>query len=185
MSRTFDRLTGSGVGGAYQATDYFGFQSAQKLKNMLDLLGLGCFFRNLYGGGSETLGLAIGVGTGYVRALEQIEIEIDNTGNQVSNADDLICQVTVCVRAGATTSPPGVISVTPRVYNLTDTSVPTQSGAAACSATAEDFSGTSSAQTISFTPAAGKKKYIVQVAKSADVEEVFCARIAWSVYSNG
>jgi hypothetical protein len=140
MSRTFDRLAGSGTAGAYLALDQFGYQSAQKLKDMLDLLGLGCFFRNLYGGGSEINGLGVGVGTGSVRVLDSIEIEIDNSGNQVSNADDLVCQVQLCVRvenAG--------ISVTPRVYNLTDASVPSQSGAAACTATAADFSGTNSA----------------------------------------
>src|SRR4051812_20651611 len=119
MSRTFDRLAGSGTAGAYLALDQFGYQSAQKLKDMLDLLGLGCFFRNLYGGGSEINGLGVGVGTGSVRVLDSIEIEIDNSGNQVSNADDLVCHVQLCVRvenAG--------ISVTPRVYNLTDASVP-------------------------------------------------------------
>jgi hypothetical protein len=180
MSRTFDRLAGSGVSGAYVSLDQFGYQSAQKTKDMLDLLGLGVFFRSKFGGGSEALGLGVGVGAGWVRALEQIEIEIDNTGSQVSNADDLICQVLVSVRvenAG--------ISVTPRVYNLTDASVPSQSGATACAATAADFSGTDSAQTITFTPAAGKKKYIVQLQKSADTYQAFGARIAWDVYSNG
>jgi hypothetical protein len=180
MSRTFDRLAGSGVGGTYLALDPFGYQSAQKMKDLLDLLGLGCFFRNLYGGGSETNGLGVGVGTGSVRVLDSIEIEIDNTGSQVSNADDLICEVQICVRVQN-----AAISVTPRVYNLTDSSVPTQSGAAACSATAPDFSGTNSQQTISFTPASGKKKYIVQLAKSADIYQVFGARLVWNCYSNG
>lgn len=178
MSRTFDRLAGSGVGGAYIALDPFGYQSAQKMKDAIDLLALGVFFRSLFGGGSETVGLDVGVGTGFVRALEQIEIEIDNTGNQVSGSDDLICQVRLSVRVAN-----AGISVTPRVYNLTDATVPTQTGAVACSATA--LGGTNSDQTISFTPAAGKKRYIVQVQKSADTFQVFCSRIAWDCYSNG
>jgi hypothetical protein len=152
----------------------------QPAKDNVDLLLLGVFARNVNGGGSETVGLDVGVGTGFVRAIEQIEIEIDNTGNQVSAAANLVCQVRVCVRVAN-----AAISVTPRVYNVTDASVPTGGTGVACSATAADFSGTNQQQTISFTLAAGKKKYIVQIQKSVDIYQAFCSRIAWNCYVNG
>ncbi len=83
-----------------------------------------------------------------------------------------------------TVSPASGISVTPRVYNVTDASVPSQSGAAACTATADDFSGSNQKQTISFTPATGKKKYVIQVVKSADSDVVIACRGVYDVYCN-
>lgn len=146
----------------------------------MDLLGLGVFARNLYGGGSEVVGFGVGAGTGWLTALDCLEFEIDNTGTQVSASANLIAQVRVSVRvenAG--------ITVTPRIYNITDSTVPTQSGAVACSAILTDFSGTNQKQTISLTIPTGKKKFVVQVQKSADTYQVWAAKIAWDVYING
>jgi len=174
MSRTIVTLPVSPDPTSFGKTTHY-----DPLKNDIDLLALGCFGRNQYGGGSEIVGFGVGVGTGQLQAYDSVEFEIDNTSNQISGSANVVIQVRVMVRvenAG--------ISVTPRVFNITDSSVPTQSGAAACTATASDFSGTNQKQTISFTPASGKKRYIVQVAKSADTFQVWCARIAWDCFVN-
>lgn len=185
MSRTHVAIAGTGSGSAYQALDVWGYQTAEKVRNDLALAALAVWGRNIYGGGSEINGIGVGVGTGYVTAYDSIEFEIDNTSNQVSSSSLLVCQVRLCVRVVDTISPASGISVTPRVYNVTDSSVPTQSGAAACTATNSAFSGSNQKQTISFTPANGKKKYVVQVAKSADSDEVVCCKIAWDLYIAG
>lgn len=183
MSRTFIALP-SFTPGADTPIKINNF--LQPATDNVDLIALGCFARNQYGGGSEITGLSVGVGTGYVTVWDAIEFEIDNTSNQItSTLEALVCQVRLCLRVVDTVSPATGISVTPRVYNVTDSSVPTQSGAAACVATALDFSGSNQKQTISFTPANGKKKYVVQVAKSADDDEVIACKVAYDLYING
>ncbi len=180
MSRSNIAIAGSGGGGAYVALDPWGYQTAQKVKDDLALLALGCFARNLNGGGSESDGFGVGTGTGMVTAFDCIEFEIDNSNSQVSASANIICQVLVCLRVEN-----AAISVTPRIYNVTDASVPTQSGAAACSAIAADFSGSNQRQTLTLTPTTGKKKYVVQVQKSADTYQVWAARISWNCFVNG
>ncbi len=152
----------------------------QPLKDALDMLPLGLFGRNIYGGGSEVAGFAVGAGTGWLTAVDCLEFEIDNSNNQISGSANLVCQVRVCVRVEN-----AAITVTPRIYNLTDASAPTQSGAVACSATSADFSGSNQRQTIALTLPNGKKKFVVQVQKSADTYEVWAAKIAWDVFVNG
>ena len=181
MSRKFIAWAGSGVGGAFVDGDPIKLTPhIQPAKDNFDLLALGVFARNVYGGGDENLGLPVGVGTGNVTVFNALNFEIDNSNSQVSASANIICQVRVMVRVEDVT-----ISVTPRVFNVTDASVPTQSGAVACSTTPTDFSGANQQQTISFTPATGKKQYVVQVAKSADTFQVWAARIAYDVYING
>jgi hypothetical protein len=179
MSRTFIPLP-TFTPGANTPVEIDNF--LQPAKDNADLLALGCFARNLYGGGSEINGIGVGVGTGYITAYDAIEFEIDNTSNQLSGSANLVCRARICLRVVDTVSPASGIAVTPRVYNVTDLSVPTQSGAAACTATADDFSGSNQKQTITFTPANGKKKYVVQVVKSSDDDLVIACKIAWDVY---
>ena len=176
--------TGTSLPASADPTDFGKTTHWDPLKNDVDIIQLGNWCRNQYGGGDETNGLGIGVGTGYVTALNSIEFEIDNTSGQISGSTNLVCQARVSVRVVDSVSPASGISVTPRVYNVTDSSVPAQSGAAACTATAEDFTGSNQKQTISFTPATGKKKYVVQVAKSADSDVVIACRIAFDLYMN-
>lgn len=184
MSRTYIPLAGTGAGSAYQSGDPFGYQSAEKLRNDIALAALGVWGRNQYGGGDENFGFPVNdpPSTDWMTALNCVEFEIDNSNSQLSGSTNVVIQARVMVRVEGG-SP--AISVTPRIYNLTDASVPTQSGAAACSAAALDFSGTNQKQTITLTPAAGKKTYVIQVQKSADTERVWCARIAWDVYIDG
>lgn len=178
MSRTLKSLQGSGVGGAWVDGDKFKLTPHyQPLKDDLDLLMLGVLGRNVYGGGDENFSFDVGAGTGWLTALNSLEFEIDNAGSQVSAATNLVCRVRLMLRVET-----GGITVTPRVYNVSDASVPTQSGAAATSGTDQTFTGTNQRQTLTFTPASGKKKYVVQVQKSADDEPVWCARIGWDVY---
>jgi hypothetical protein len=177
MSRTFNALPTytPGANTPVTITEFL-----QPAKDNADLMALGCFARSLHGGGSEHLGFGVNVGTGWLTAYDCVEFEIDNSNSQVSGSTNLICQVRVMVRVEN-----AAMSFTPRIYNFTDSSVPTQSGAAACSATATDFSGTNQKQTINLTLPAGKKRYVVQGQKSADTYQGWLARIAWDIFING
>ncbi len=171
----FEKLTGSGGSGAYVATDKWGYQTANRLRLDLNLLMLGIISRNQYGGGDDNIGI---LASSVTDVLNQGDgFEIDNTSNQLSGSTGVVIQVRVRVRvenAG--------ISVTPRVYNVTDSSVPTQSGAAACTATATDFSGSNQQQTISLTPVSGKKKYKVQITPSAATYQAWASGVLWDLY---
>jgi hypothetical protein len=169
------KLTGSGGGGAYVSADIVDYVWANILRVDLTLLMLGIIGRNQYGGGDDNIGI---LASSVTDALNQGDgFEIDNTSNQLSGSTGVVIQVRVRVRvenAG--------ISVTPRIYNVTDSSVPTQSGAAACTATATDFSGTNQQQTIALTPVSGKKKYKVQITPSAATYQAWASGILWDLY---
>lgn len=81
---------------------------------------------------------------------DYIDVEIDGT-----NQSGITYQARIEVR---TNNP--LISITPRVFNITDTT-PAGTGVA-CSATNPDFSGTNSRQTIALTIPTGVKKYRLQ-----------------------
>ena len=95
MSRTFSTLP-TYTPGADTPVTIAGF--LQPAKDNADLLALGCFARNLYGGGSELIGFGVGAGTGQLTAYDCVEFEIDNSNSQVSGSTNLICQVRVMVR---------------------------------------------------------------------------------------
>jgi hypothetical protein len=145
------------------------------LKNDLDLLMLGIIGRNQYWGGDDNIGILSAV---VVDVLNQGDgFEIDNTSNQLSGSSGVVVQVRIRLRVEN-----AAISVTPRIYNVTDAAVATTSGAAACSATATDFSGSNQQQTLTLTLASGKKKYKVQITPSAATYQAWASGVVSDIY---
>lgn len=156
-------------GGAWigNNTEHVTATSMNKVRNDLNMMASGTFGRSHSVGGSLTRGLVTAAATD---VLDALDFEIDNTSSYVSGTSGITISVTVWVRvenAG--------ISVTPRIYNVTDAGVATTSGSAACSATTADFTGTDSKQTLLLTLAAGVKKYRLQITPSAATYQVFAA----------
>ncbi len=169
------KLAGGGAFSAFVSADIVDYVTFNTLRVDLNLLMLGIISRNQYGGGDDNTGILASSATDVLHQGDGFEI--DNTGNQLSGSTGVVIQVRVRVRvenAG--------ITVTPRVYNVTDSSVPTQSGAAACSATATDFSGSNQQQTIALTPVSGKKKYKVQITPSAATYQAWASGVLWDLY---
>ncbi len=161
---------GNAPGGAAwlgNSTERVGATYLNKLRNDLNQAASGTFGRSHFVGGSLTRGLVTAAATD---VLDSIDFEIDNTSSYVSGTSGITVTVTVWVRVEN-----AAISVTPRIYNVTDSGVATTSGAAACSATALDFTGTDSKQTLVLTLAAGVKKYRLQITPSAATYQVWAA----------
>jgi hypothetical protein len=140
---SFEHLSGSGGSGAYQAADPFGYQSAEKLRNNLNLLASGVFGRNILWGGSDVLGIT-GEATGDVDLPGWFPLVIDNASSVISDSGGtLVCQVRFLVRVSN-----AAINVTPKiVYGST---FPTFGSTAT-------VSGTNQYQTVAVTlPAASR-----------------------------
>lgn len=159
MSRVIKRIAGSGASGAFAAGDLFKLTAhVQPLKDDLDLFMLGVLARNMFAGGSDSLGIPA-ESSGDVNIENWLPISIDNTANQLSAFSDvnggvLVCQMRFMVRVSN-----AGITVTPKVkYGTTISglsSTATISGAAACLATANDYTGTDQYQTIAITLPSG------------------------------
>ena len=130
------------------------------LRDLTDLLALGCFARNLYVGGSDVLGIPAEV-TGDVELPGWFPFLIDNSNSQISgfsnsNGGTLVVQVRYFVRVSN-----GAITFTPKIVYGTSMSAlsttATISGQAACSATSSAYTGTDQVQTVAFTLPAGAK----------------------------
>lgn len=156
-------------GSTYSAGGTFNETHANRIQSDLDLLVNGDVARNRFLGGSDHIGIR---GTAAVDVLNAVRFRIDNTSTQWSASSGITVQVVVYVRVAN-----AAISVTPRVYNVTAAGVATTSGAAACSATARDWSGTDQIQTLVLTLASGVNDYVVQVTPSAATYPVFAK--AW------
>lgn len=121
------------------------------LKDVTDLLALGVIQRNTYAGGGQGLPLSAEA-TGSVDLIPWIPIGIDNRNtSQISsflttNGGTLKVQFRFLVRVSDAS-----INVTPRIFNITSNGAATISGAAACSATSDAYSGTNQQQTIALT----------------------------------
>ncbi len=145
------------------------------MKNNFDLLMLGIIGRNQYWGGDDNIGILAAIATDVLGQGDGFEI--DNTGNQLSGSSGVVVQVRIRLRVEN-----AAISVTPRIYNVTDAAVATTSGAAACAATATDFSGTNQQQTLALTLASGKKKYKVQITPSAATYQAWASGVMSDIY---
>lgn len=167
MSRVLKRLHGSGTAGAWVDGDTFKLTPHfTPLRDDLDLLLAGCLARNIPMGGDEVNGI-VAEATGDVNLLHWLPVLIDNTSNQLSGFSDsppsgsaatLVAQVRFFVRVSNSG-----ITVTPKMFYgasmASITSAATVSGAAACSATASDYSGTDQIQTLTLTLPAGAKYF--------------------------
>ncbi len=138
----------------------FGYQTANKLQQNLIVLASRRTGRHL--GGSRTIPndpsyplfggapVSKSAGLGPTDVVSYVDVEIDGT-----NQTGITYQARVQVRTQW-----GYISITPRVYNVTD-GVAAGTGVA-CSAGASDYSGTNQKQTIALTIASGIKTYRLQ-----------------------
>lgn len=145
----FKKLTGTGTGSAYLAADYWGYQTAEEVRNDLNLLAAGFGRKGVSLGGSNAVGLMASV---QVNAEGYLDVIVDNTGSVISGTAGVVVQVRVKCRTDDAT-----VSITPKLLNLTDSTI--AGLGAACSATAADFSGANQDQTFSVTLAAGVKTY--------------------------
>ena len=130
---------------AFVINKLFGYQTANKMReNSIALASR----RAIYPlGGSRVDALPRAAAASPVH--NYIDIELDGT---------LLSGFTVRARVECRTTNAGT-TVTPSVYNVTDAGSAGATGAAACAATNEDYSGTDQKQTLVFTPAVGVKKY--------------------------
>ncbi len=151
MSRTLKRWSAASIALAQHLTQT---QHWSPLLDDLDLFMLGITQRNVPLGGSDTIGIPA-ESTGDVDLLNWTPLEIDNTNSQISNFSDLNGGVLVRRLRYLVRVSNAAISVTPKaLYGPTITSllsVVGLSGAAACSATAADYTGTNSYQLITMT----------------------------------
>lgn len=152
-------------GSAYLVTDDFGYETAEKLRNDLALLVQGQVGRNRWVGGSDSRGL---LASAAVDIIDALHFKIDNSSTQWSGSTGITVPITVLLRVANAS-----ISVTPRIWNYTTAAAATISGAAACSATATDWSGTNQIQTLLLTLASGINEYCVQVTPTAATYPVF------------
>lgn len=121
------------------------------LKTITDLLALGVFQRNVYVGGGQEDGFS-GEVTGTFDVTPWVPFGIDNRNtSQISsflntNGGTLKAQWRFLVRVSN-----AAINVTPVIYDITAAGNATISGAAACAATSDDYSGSNQQQTITLT----------------------------------
>lgn len=168
LAVSFDGLAGDGswLGDRSEAV---GSVKLNTIRDFLNMVAAGSFCRDVPIGGSFTTGL---VGSAVVELIEPVYFTIDNTSSYVSGSSGLTIPITVYCRVEN-----AAISVTPQIYNVTTAAVAATSGAAACSATATDYSGTNSIQTLLLTAAAGVNVYVCRVTPSAVTYQVFAK--AW------
>lgn len=153
----------------------FDYRTTTTMATGLTLLQQGCFGLNQYGGGDENEGIKF---SGVWDAMNQPNgFRINNTGNQLTSIPGIVIQVRIRLRVDDAS-----ITVTPRLYNITDSAVATTSGAAACAGIADDFSGTNQEQTLTITPVSGDKYYKVQGTQSGASFQGFISGIAYDIY---
>lgn len=166
MSRVLKRLNGSGALGIWVDLDEFLMDThATPLRDALDLLSLAAVQRNLYVGGSELTGIPA-TATGDVVLYDYVPWLVPNDNNQIGGYVDSAGGATLTrqVRVFARVSN-AAINITPKIwYGSSMTAITTAlslTGAAACSATNADYSGTNQIQTVTFTLPTGAKYFKV------------------------
>lgn len=117
--------------------------------------------RPMFMGGSRSRGVRGVTGALTINAVDWLDLELDGTK---------LAGFTVRVRVEVRTDAVGT-SVTPRVQNITDAT--TAVTGSACTSVAQDYQGTNQIQTLSFTPAAGLKKYRLQLTAGDNAADVY------------
>lgn len=118
------------------------------LRATLDALMNGVIQRNVFAGGTFEIDAS---SSGNFDLPGWIPIQIDNTGNRISGFSDSGGAALVCRFRYLLYVSDAAVTVTPRIFDITANAAATISGAAACSATALDFSGSNQQQNISLT----------------------------------
>lgn len=127
------------------------------LTDTINLIMLGVLGRNIFAGGSQDFWLDAS-SAGDFDLPSWLPIEVDNLNSQISGSTNIVVQFRYFLRVSSAS-----ISATPKIFDITANAAATISGAAACSATAEDFSGANQQQTISLTLPAAKHVYKTRV----------------------
>ncbi len=167
MSRALKRFHGSGSGGAWSDGDKFKMTTGfTPLRDDVDLLLASSLQKNLFVGGSEVNAI-VAEATGDQPLIDFVPWLVDNSDSQISGFTDsppsgsaatLVVQVRFLVRVSN-----AAITVTPKIFYGSSmgaiSTTATISGAAACSATAADYSGTNQIQTVTLTLPAGAKYF--------------------------
>jgi hypothetical protein len=157
------------------------------VRDMLGLIALGCFGRELPFGGSDITGVTAEA-TGDYDLYNGFPHIIDNSSSQLSNFSNanggtLVCQVRFLLRVSN-----AGINITPKlVYGTSMSSlstVATLSGQAACAATSSAYTGTNQYQAVSFTLPVGAKwfKPLITVAGTPAAGYLFWARAVRDLY---
>jgi hypothetical protein len=139
----------------YALDNKFGFQSANAIKNNIIALASARIQRHL--GGSRQVSLPLVAAA--QDAIDYHDVEIDGTS---------LSGLTVRARVEVRTSNAGT-GVTPKIRNVTD-STDAVTGVSSVSTT---WGGTSSFQTLTFTPATGIKKYRLMATPANATNPVF------------
>lgn len=153
LSGNFSPVNGLGGSGQWlgDLTESVGAETLNKIRHALNMAAAGVFARAIPIGGSKSRGLMAGA---VIDAIDAVDFEIDNTSSYVSGSGSLTVPITVHVRVESAS-----LSVTPSIYNVTTAANATVSGAAACTATNEDYSGTNQKQTLLLSLATGVNVY--------------------------
>jgi hypothetical protein len=135
----------------------FGYQSANKIKN--NVVALASARLQHYLGGDRLR--AVPRVAAAQDAVNYIDVELDGTS---------LAGLTVQARVEVRTSN-AATSVTPTIRNVTDAT--TAATGVACTTTPADYSGANGKQTLAFVPAAGVKKYRLQLTPQNTTNDVF------------
>lgn len=175
LTAEFEDLVGGGGSGEWlgDGSEDFGSVGLNRLRASTGMAARGVFKTDVPLGGSFIDGI---IAASVVDIIDGIPFEVDNTSAYVSGSTDLVCKVSVWLR-----TEDAAVSVTPRVFNQTTGLAATVSGASACVATSEDYSGLLQQQTLLLTLASGVNIYRVQVTPSAATYAVY-ARAWFSLY---
>lgn len=153
MARTFTALTGGGAGSAYQTGDKWGYQTAEKVRNDLDIAAYLCGHFDL-GGDERTMTVTTPATYQAVNGARTFDLNNDNLGG-----------MTLEVVFFSYTSD-GATSVTPRLRNTTDGSTAAQGAAVTATSVTREV--------VTVTMASGVKTYRLEWTASNTTNPVLC-----------
>lgn len=151
-TRTFTALTGGGAGGAYQVADKFGYQTAEEIRNDIDIcayLGAG------YPLGGDERPMTVATPATYQAANAAITWDLNG---------DTLGGMTLEVVFFSYTSD-GATSVTPRLRNTTDGSTAAQGAAVTATSVSREI--------VTVTMASGIKTYRLEWTASNTTNPVY------------
>jgi hypothetical protein len=153
MARTFTALTGGGAASAYQTGDKFGYQSAEKIRQALDLLA------NIGAGyplGGDEVPMTVATPATYqaVNGAITWDLNGDNFGGMTLEV------VFFSYTSNAATS------VTPRLRNTTDSTTAAQGAAVTATSVTREV--------VTVTLASGVKTYRLEWTASNATNPVYC-----------
>jgi hypothetical protein len=156
MARILSRLTGSGSGGEWvPGTTSPPADRAKEtnfltpVKYNLELLCAGILGMNRFAGGGDIELDGSTAGTYDLRPM--MSMGVDNRNNQISGFSDANSATIVIQFRFYLWSSNSALTLTPAVYNVTQSATATTATPVACSAGSEDYSGTSQQQTITLS----------------------------------